>query len=141
MRLLLLAAFFSGLCATAAGAQQGGPGWLDPQRVVSNSLSAANAATQMSLATGYSACSAAVSGTFSGTLTFEQSNDGSNWFGAYLTPNSGGSATSTTTSAFFGTITLLGAPWFRVRMSTYTSGTAVATTYCSPAELPFGAIR
>ena len=141
MRLLVRVAFLAGLCITAAGAQQGGPGWLDPQRVVSGKLSALNSATQMSTATGYSACSAAVSGTFSGTLTFEQSADGGNWFAAYLTPNSGGSAASTATGSFFGTITLLGAPWFRVRMSTYVSGTATVTTYCSPAELPFGALQ
>lgn len=151
MRLFILTCVLVGLCFGVASAQQqGGPGYLDPQRVVSSALSAAcaggsgcpaNTVAQQTTATGYSVCSGAVSGTFSATVTFEQSADGINWFGAYLTPNSGGAAVNTASGSFFGTITLYGATWFRIRMSAYTSGTATATTYCAPATLPFGASR
>ena len=105
VRLLLLVAFFTGLCITAAEAQQGGPGWLDPQRVVSNSLSSANSVTQMNLATAYSACSAAVSGTRTGgTLTFEQSNElAATGLGHTSRQTAEAPVVTTATSAFFGT--------------------------------------
>lgn len=145
MKILLLLAML--LVPVPALAAQGQPGAADPQRPVTNSLNAvctgggscpAGTVTQMSLFTGYSVCSASVSGTFSGTLTFEQSIDGSAWSGAYLTPNLGGATVTTATTAFFGSITIQGATWFRVRMSAYTSGTAVAGIYCVPATRPYG---
>lgn len=139
---LLLAAL-----PVAAVAQQGGPGYLDPARVVTQSLAAtcagggqcpAGTVSQFQLASGNSSCAALISGTFSGTLVFEVSEDGSNWSGAYLTPTTG-SAVNSATAGFYGTTAVLATVFFRVRMSAHTSGTAVVSTYCVPSVRPYGA--
>lgn len=144
MRIWILVLALVGFCTVAANAAQGQAGYLDPIRPAIGSLTAAcsggtcpsTGAVATILATGTSYCAAAVNGTFSGTLTFEQSIDGSNWFGAYLVANSGGSAVNTTTGSFFGTYATQGAINFRVRMSSYSSGTAVVGVYCSPVSQP-----
>jgi hypothetical protein len=145
MRTLLLATLLA-LWPAYALAQQGGPGYLDPQRVVTQSLAAACAggvcppasASTFQLASGNADCAALISGTFSGTLVFELSEDGSNWSSAYLTPTTG-SAVNSATAAFYGTAPVLATVFFRVRMSAYTSGTAVVSTYCVPSVRPYGA--
>jgi hypothetical protein len=129
---LLLAS--CGLMATGLG-QQGGPGYLDPQRAVTQSLAAVGAVSQFQLASGNSVCSIAVSGTFVGTIQFQQSTDGVNWQPIYVTPNSNGTAINSTTGAFFGAAPMLGSTFFRGYMSAYTSGTALTTTYCVPVKV------
>lgn len=134
----LIALVLAMLCGAPAIAQQGGPGYLDPQRVVTQTLTAAcstaSCPVTFVLATGYSVCSASVTGTFSATVSFEQSVDGSNWSAWYLTPNSGGSTVATTTAAFFGSATMLGVTYVRARVSAYTSGGATVGIYCAPVE-------
>lgn len=82
-----------------------------------------------------------VLGTFSGTLSFQGSNDGTNFFTVGLNSAavgaSGGAAgnifsASTTTGGFFGPVNFR---YFRVRMTSYVSGTAtgVLELYGTPA--------
>lgn len=77
-----------------------------------------------------------VTGSFVGTLTFQGSNDNTNWFNI-LASNLGStaaiSATTTTTGMF---AVPLGFKYLRVRMTAYTSGTATGavTLDCMPSE-------
>ncbi len=68
-----------------------------------------------------------VSGTFVGTLTPGASIDGTNYDAAQLQPIVGGAAVATVTApgAWRPAIPLYGARFFRLRLSPYTSGTAV----------------
>lgn len=81
-----------------------------------------------------------VSGTYSGTVSFQASNDTVNWANVMLMPAGGFSSGQTsTTSANI----IYGAPvqfrFFRVRMTGYTSGTVNGTLelYTSPASLTY----
>jgi len=70
-----------------------------------------------------------VSGTFSGTLTFEATSDGTNWNTATLTKMSDNSAVTSTTSTGQFTFSNGGALQVRARATAWTSGTAnVAAT-------------
>lgn len=64
-----------------------------------------------------------ITGTFTGTLTFQVSNDGVTWTSTRLADQSTGTASATATTAGLFAGTLL-AKFFRVRMTAYTSGTA-----------------
>ena len=70
-----------------------------------------------------------VSGTFVGTLTFGASIDGTNYDAAGMTPIAGGATVTTATAPGawvpVPSIKLYGARYFRLRMTAYTSGTAV----------------
>lgn len=123
--------------AGVVGAQDSRPGYLDPSRVVSGNLAAAGAicttnCVQMPLASGNSACSANIAGTFSGSMVAEVSSDSNNWSLIALTPNTGGTAVSSFAAAFSGSATLAGFTWFRIRMSGYVSGSAAVSIYCAP---------
>ena len=139
--ILLAVALLAGL-AVPALATSSGPGYQDPQNASIGFLSAActstgncagtaNSAVQAGLASGNSVCSVNILGTFSGTLTFEESVDGQNYANAYVTPTTG-AAVNTATTAFVGSVGTQGFPYFRVRMSSYTSGTAIVNVYCVP---------
>lgn len=65
-----------------------------------------------------------ISGTFTGTLTFEGSINGTDWFGIGAVPSGGGAEVSTATAPGLFTIMRL-PPAMRVKMTAYTSGTAV----------------
>ena len=127
------------VCLLGAG-PQGGPGYMDPQTAVFNTLStacssgsgcAATSVASFTLASGNALCSVSVTGTFSATIAFDYSLDGINWSSAYVTPNTGSAATSTT-SAFFGSITMNGVTFFRARASSYASGSPYIGIYCVP---------
>lgn len=68
-----------------------------------------------------------VSGTWVGTLTFEVSIDGTNFYAVNTVPVSGGTVVQSTTANGAWTGTIPGFNSFRVRMSAYTSGTATVT--------------
>jgi hypothetical protein len=135
------------LLPVAAQAAQGAPGYLDPQRVISAPLTAAcsggtcpaASAVVFVMATGNEYCTAQLSGTFSGTLSFEQSVDGATWSPAFLVANSGGAAVSSATAAFYGTISEQATTYFRVRMSAFSSGSALTSIYCAPSVKSYGA--
>jgi hypothetical protein len=68
-----------------------------------------------------------VTGTFSATLSFEMSIDGTNFVSVLATNvNSGGIATTTTATGIY-KFDVVGALVVRVRASAYTSGTATVT--------------
>jgi hypothetical protein len=79
----------------------------------------------------YAWISVQILGTWSGTITFQSSNDGVNWvntlmYGAAST-SAAPVATATANNIFSGPRT---GKFFRVRMTAYTSGTATATAEC-----------
>lgn len=116
-----------------AQAQQSSGAAFDPQRPVVVQLSAAQATATFPSVSGNNNCSANIAGTFNATLVFEQSNDGQNWTAAQMTvPNVSPSPVPSVTVTYFGTTPMYATPWFRVRVSAYTSGTAIVTVYCTP---------
>lgn len=63
-----------------------------------------------------------IAGAFTGTVTFEVSNDGTNWVSKILTPSTGGvpTATAAAPGMWFGD---LGSRYFRTRFTAWTAGT------------------
>lgn len=85
-----------------------------------------------------------VTGTFVGTLQFEQSIDGVTYVSLAMVPNTLGATVTSTTAIGFWTAPIAGARWVRVRFSAYTSGTATvnnvtANARASPASAVNGA--
>jgi hypothetical protein len=84
---------------------------------------------------GKGSISIQIVGTFSGTLTFEQSNDGGTTYVTLsVTPYNSSTAVTTTTAAGLWTANLAGVDKVRVRFSSYSSGTAnvyIGTTVAS----------
>lgn len=80
----------------------------------------------------YKSLSLQLSGTWSGTLTLQGSNDGSNWVSVYGTGSSNGAASLTFTSNQIVSIPV-NFRYFRVRMTSYSSGTATGTLLMSTA--------
>jgi hypothetical protein len=79
---------------------------------------------------GYRSINFQITGTWSGTITFQVSNDNTNWNGLGVVTSGGvNSLTQTTTvnGAFF--TALAGFNFVRIRFTTYTSGTANVTGY------------
>lgn len=76
-----------------------------------------------------------VTGTFVGTLTFEQSIDGTNYVTLSAVPNTLGATVTTTTAVGFWSAPIAGARWIRIRFSAYTSGTATVSTVTTSAKL------
>ena len=68
-----------------------------------------------------------VTGTFSATITFEASVDGTNYVAFNMTPSNSGTDASTTTSAGAFTKSTGAYSAFRARCSTYSSGSPVVT--------------
>lgn len=85
-----------------------------------------NAADDVAFADIKSFASAAVqvSGTYSGTVTFEASVDGSTWSAANMIVQATGAISSTTTSTGLFILANSGYAFVRARMSSYTSGAA-----------------
>lgn len=81
---------------------------------------------------GFGAVAVQVRGTYSGTLSFEGSVDGSTWVAINLLPIAGTTAVSTTTGTGVWNGGVGGLSIVRVRMSSYTSGTAVVTIKNAP---------
>jgi hypothetical protein len=105
--------------------------------VVSGSLGALNATLDGTTDLGgYGSVRMQVAGTFTGTITFQVSNDQTNWITKTLnTQNAGAGNTAPITGIWFGDI---GARYFRANMTAYTSGTATVTLVYSavPAAIP-----
>jgi hypothetical protein len=103
----------------------------EPAHPTTVDLNSAQASAAVHLESGNSVCAVSITGTFSATLTFEVSVDGSLWSNAYPTPTAG-APTNTTTAAFAGSVATQGFPYFRVRASSYSSGDPMASIYCVP---------
>lgn len=80
-----------------------------------------------------------ISGTFVGTLEFEQTIDNTTWVTWSVLPNGSTTAVTSATSTGFWIGTSAGAKRVRVRFSAYTSGTAVVATATSQARASIGA--
>lgn len=81
-------------------------------------------------AINYQSVAIQLAGTFSATVSFEVSNDGTNWVTKTIVNSTAGAAsTATSPSIFSGDI---GARYFRVRASAFTSGTIQVTLEYSP---------
>lgn len=81
--------------------------------------------------TSYASVRVQVTGTWVGTLTFQVSNDGTNWFSKALNNSSGAIETSQTTNGMHSGN--LGARYFRVVATAWTSGTAAVVLVYSAA--------
>jgi hypothetical protein len=94
------------------------------------SLSALNAANTLTLRGQAKAC-AQVTGTFTATLTWEGNVDNTNWVAVNAAPPTTGVAvaSATTTGVWCAEVSAL--TGFRVRVSAYTSGTAVVSVLAS----------
>ena len=79
-----------------------------------------------------------ISGTFSATLQFEGSGDGTNFASLAVTPLAGGSAVTSTTAVGTWQVNVAGLQIIRVRCSTYASGTAVVSIQTSQASARTG---
>jgi len=96
-----------------------------------NSLSALNAAVTSTAEAG-GVYGIQVTGTFSATLAFESTVDGTNWYAVKAMPVAGGTLVTTTTATGQWAVPCHGCHNFRVRVSAYTSGTAVVSVVCKP---------
>lgn len=70
---------------------------------------------------------AVVSGTFVGTITWEVSDDGTNWTVVMATPLATGTKASTATAPGVFAVPTLGVDRLRARVSAYTSGSITVT--------------
>lgn len=96
-------------------------------------LDAAQEAVTLANLRGAGAVSVQLAGTFTATVTFEVSNDGTNWVEVELTTPAGAAPATTATTAGIYCGPVAGHFKFRARCSAYTSGSIVATVSTSPA--------
>ncbi len=106
---------------------------------VSGSAAALNADLVSTDAAGYRWVMCQITGTWSGTVTFQASMDGTNWFNILVNrPDSTQNAFGTATGNNIYSAALPGR-YFRARMTSYTSGTANAITGFSLHPAPVAA--
>ena len=100
--------------------------------IASGSLTALNAAATTATLQGVDTAGIQITGTWVGTVTFEGTIDGTNWFAINGTTfASTGALVSTATANGQWQVDIGGVQLFRVRMSAFTSGTAVVTVRAS----------
>lgn len=80
---------------------------------------------------GYKFCSAELTGTWTGTVSFEANSDSANWVAVNALPISGTQTAVTTATANGIWFVTSQTAQFRVRFSTATSGTVVVTIRCT----------
>ena len=100
----------------------------------SGSLAAAEAKVRLNMP-AVGAVAFQVTGTFSATITFEVSVDGSNFVAVPATNVATGAKSSTTTTTGIYIVHAPGARYIQARVSSYTSGTAVVTGNATLATL------
>lgn len=104
--------------------------WVEPKDFTFQSeATAAGAGTVADLGGKYSSLLVQVTGTFSGTVTFQASQDGTNYFDIQGTNKTSGTAATTATAAGLYEFKVNGVKRFRANVTAYTSGsiTAVGT--------------
>lgn len=95
-----------------------------------NAAGATGNGTVINTMSGYAWMTVDVSGTFTATLTFEGTIDGTNWFAVGLQPWAGGAlATTATAAGQFKLPTDLLLDKFRARVSAWTSGAVTAKAF------------
>ena len=114
------------LLAVPASAQN--PNMLVPSPQTAGALSSGSCTSNTNCAvwdiTNNRSVTLQVSGTFSGTLTFEGTTDGTNWVSIQMLTLGTGLVTTTTTATGQFSIVNTGLVGIRARMTSYTSGTA-----------------
>lgn len=93
-----------------------------PSKGVSGTVTAVDAAVTLTTA-GYASTGVQVTGTFSATLAFEGTTDGSTWVAISATPVASTTTVTSVTSTGAWSVPTAGLQAFRVRCSAYTSGT------------------
>lgn len=102
--------------------------------VVTGALGAVNSSVGGAVdALNYQSASVQVAGTFVGTIVAQVSNDGVNWVTKQLISAAGGTVTSMTAATLAGAD--IGARYFRVLMTAWTSGSAAVTLEFSAASI------
>lgn len=104
----------------------------------SGSLTAAATSVTLDANTGVGTVAVDVSGTWSGTLQFEGSVNGSTWLGVNAAPVPSGALVTSTTANGNWQINAAGYKAVRVRCSTYSSGTIVIAVRGSLADAVIG---
>lgn len=99
---------------------------ITPSKQATGSITLAQGAVQLGTA-GYASSGIQITGTFSATLQFEGTTDGSTWAAVSVTPSSSTTTVTSATAAGLWTTSTAGLVGLRVRCSAYTSGTAVVT--------------
>lgn len=81
-----------------------------------------------------------ITGTWSGTITYQVSNDNANWVAFNVIASNAITSGSSTTSNLVAYGALTGYQFFRIRFTAYTSGTASVTAYFSREIIGTGAL-
>ncbi len=114
------------LCAAPVWAQN--PNVLTPSPQTAGSVSSGSCTSNTNCAvwdiTQVKSVTLQVNGTFSGTLTFEGTSDGTNWFSVSMAKLSAGTSSTTTTTTGQFSLVNSGLTGIRARMTSYASGTA-----------------
>jgi hypothetical protein len=105
---------------------------------VTGSGSALNAVLLSTACDAYRSVSVQITGTYVATTTFQVSNDNTNWVGLVgkSAADSAGQFSSSGTAPFIFTAALVGYQYFRVTLTSYTSGTATANAYFNRESVP-----
>jgi hypothetical protein len=107
---------------------------LDSQLLVAGVVAVANDTVSIRRFMTWGVVGCQITGTWTGTVTFEGTIDGTNWVAQSVTPSAGGAAvTAATANGIFANAnnSLAG---FRARLSTATSGSAVVTIKSLPSQ-------
>jgi hypothetical protein len=110
---------------------------------VTGSASANNTDLISTACDTYRSIAVQITGTFVGTLSFQVSNDNTNW-AAVVAKSAGdtaGSFINSTTTPQLVVATLNGYQYFRLRFTSYTSGTATANAYLSRDCIPLAQVQ
>lgn len=109
---------------------------------VTGSASALSADLFSTACDGYRSLCVQITGTFSGTVTIQASNDNTNWFNLVgrLITDGAGNLQATVTAASLFIANLVGFQFVRARFTAYTSGTASAIAYLSRESVPITAV-
>lgn len=110
---------------------------------VTGSASANNTDLINTACDAYRSIAVQITGTFVGTLSFQVSNDNTNWaaVAAKTAGDTAGSLTNSVTTPQLAIATLNGYQYFRLRFTSYTSGTATANAYLSRDCIPLAQVQ
>jgi hypothetical protein len=109
---------------------------------VTGSASALNADLFSTACDIYRSVAVQITGTFSGTVSYQVSNDNTNWIALVgrTTNDASGSLVSSVTAPGIFITNLSGFQYFRARFTAYTSGTASANAYLSRESVPIAVV-
>lgn len=123
-------------CKRKRGKALGAILWLEPKDYSFQSAAGANGNGMVAELDGrYASLCLQVAGTFTATVTFEASQDGTNYIAVQGTIKNSGSAATTATAAGLFEFRVVGVRKFRVPVSGYASGAITVTATASPMAL------